>query len=121
MKDEFVNELFDKNINILQEVMDKQNLSKKQITSNLVTILNNLDKNIYVNQGGKLFQIQDINEFLVIKLGYYKLLNSKILETYVKQCTLIPTSKGNFIHFQYKIFTSDELMNEQKNRLSLVF
>jgi len=84
-KKPLVNKIFLENRSSIENYMKKEKLSYKGAITNLTNILNNLDKNISLEEG------KEVNEYLPVKLGYYKPLGN----------ALVPTEKGRTTYKEY--------------------
>jgi hypothetical protein len=100
-----VNKIFLENRSLLEEIMKKDNLSKKDIINNLTIYLRGLYTDLYLsNDDKKSFKIKDVFEDIPMKLGFYEPLDKENLdpERYVEQFTLTPTEKGKEIYAEYR-------------------
>jgi len=102
-KETFLERLFNENENIFKEYPDKEKAKK-----DLRIILCNLNFNLHLESEKGTFLLKDLQNYLPVKLGYYKILGgeNKNPEMLCEQCTITPTEKGNEIFREYRKFSN---------------
>ncbi|MEK6833567.1 MAG: hypothetical protein AABY32_05990 [Nanoarchaeota archaeon] len=91
--------------------MKKQNMSKKDMISDITTYIINLKTPLYLSNDDKTaFKIKDVINYLPVILGLYDFSSDeKALdpEMSIEQCTIYPTTKGREIYAEYRRLKSN--------------
>ncbi len=104
-KIDFVKSLFDENYRIMAEYVKKENLSPEQAFENLHYIINTLSTPLHLEADSKKnLSINEINESIYVKLGYYKIFDESKINPKepFEQCSLEVTKKGQEVYKKYK-------------------
>ena len=105
-KIDFIEKTFYKNYDVLKEYVKEKNISIIEAYDELKHILEDLLNWTPIHLECKRgFQLKKANEFLYVRLGYYKIKENpttRDLEEYVERCSLEITQKGRRIGKEYK-------------------
>jgi hypothetical protein len=100
----FISNIFRENSEIMEKYIKEKGISLKEGYEQLQTILSCLRTDLYLEKGGKSFQLKEIYNLLPVKLGWYERLDKRDLdpEMYIEQCTLTPTNKSIQVEKAYR-------------------
>ncbi len=102
---DFVKHLFYENYRIMAEYVKKEKVSVEDAFNDLRTIVNGLSTPLHIEANdGKTFTLNEVNELLSVKLGYYQVYGDNNINNQesIEQCSLQLTPKGEEIYSEYR-------------------
>lgn len=103
-KIDFVKHIFYENYKIMADYVKKRNIPIKEAFNDLTTVINSLSTPLYIEANdGKTFTLNEVNELLSVKLGYYQVYGNTNIDNQepIEPCSLELTPKGNKIYSEY--------------------